>query len=41
MGKVIAKVRENKKTGQKSATIPKEAKKIKRGDYIEIKKMKR
>lgn len=39
MEKVIVKVRVNKKTGQKSVTIPKEAKQIKEGDYVEIKKV--
>lgn len=38
--KIIIKVRANKKTGQKSGTIPKEAKEIQEGDYIEIKKIK-
>lgn len=39
MERIIVKVRVNKKTGQKSVTIPKEAKQIKEGDYIEIKKV--
>lgn len=34
--KIIVKVRQNKKTGQKSVTIPKEAKEIREGDYVEI-----
>ena len=40
MRKIIVKVRVNKKTGQKSITIPKEAKEIKGGDYVEINKIK-
>lgn len=40
MGKIIVKVRINKKTGQKSVTIPKEFKHIKKGDYVEITKIK-
>ncbi len=40
MDKLIVKVRINKKTGQKSVTIPKEIKEIKEGDYVEIKKIK-
>lgn len=36
MEKVIVRVRINKKTGQKSVTIPKEFKHIKEGDYVEI-----
>ena len=40
MGKIITKVRKNKRTGQKSVTIPKEAKEIKQGDYVEINKIK-
>lgn len=41
MKRVIAKVRKNKRTGQKSITIPKEVKKIKGGDYVEIKKIRK
>lgn len=37
--KVIQRVRENKYSGQKFVTIPKEDKEIKRGDYVEIKKI--
>lgn len=40
MDKIIVKVRVNKKTKQKSVTIPKEAKKIKKGDYVQITKTK-
>ena len=40
MGKIIVKVRVNKKTRQKSVTIPKEAKKIKKGDHVLITKLK-
>ncbi len=40
MDKIIVKVRVNKKTKQKSVTIPKEAKKIKKGDYVRIIKTK-
>ena len=40
MNKVIVKVRMNKKTKQKSVTIPKEAKEIKEGNYVEIIKIK-
>ena len=40
MNRIIVKVRINKKTKQKSVTIPKEAKEIKRGDYVEIIKLK-
>lgn len=40
MNKIIMKVRINKKTKQKSITIPKEAKEIKEGDYVEIIKIK-
>lgn len=40
MGKIIVKVRVNKKTKQKSVTIPKEAKEIKEGDYVQIIKVK-
>ena len=40
MKKIIVKVRKNKKTGQKSVTIPKEAEEIKEGDYVEINKLK-
>ena len=36
MSKIIVKVRMNKKTKQKSVTIPKEVKEIKEGDYVEI-----
>lgn len=36
MKKIIVKVRKNKKTGQKSVTIPKESKEINEGDYVEI-----
>lgn len=39
MGKVIVKIRINKKTRQKSVTIPKEAKHLKEGDYVEIIKL--
>ena len=39
MERLIVKVRINKKTKQKSVTIPKEAKEIKEGDYVEIKKL--
>ncbi len=37
---IIAKVRINKKTKQKSVTIPKDAKKIKKGDHVVITKLK-
>ena len=40
MDKIIVKVRVNKKTKQKSVTIPKEAKEIKEGDYVQIIKLK-
>lgn len=40
MNKIIMKVRINKKTKQKSITIPKEAKEIREGDYVEIIKIK-
>ena len=40
MNRIIVKVRINKKTKQKSVTIPKEAKQIKGGDYVEIIKLK-
>ncbi len=40
MDKIIVKVRENKRTKQKSVTIPKEARKIKKGDYVKITKTK-
>ncbi len=40
MGKIIVKVRVNKKTKQKTVTIPKEAKKIKKGDHVLITKLK-
>lgn len=33
------KVRSNKRTGQKSVTIPKECKEIKGGDYVQIVKL--
>lgn len=36
--KHILKVRENKKTKQKSVTIPKDAPEIQAGDYVEVKK---
>ena len=39
MDRLIAQVRENKTTKQKSVTIPKENE-IKCGDYVEIKKIK-
>lgn len=39
MEKLIVKIRINKKTKQKSVTIPKEAKHLKAGDYVEIKKV--
>ena len=35
---VIVKVRENKRNKQKSVTIPKEARNIKKGDYVRITK---
>jgi hypothetical protein len=37
--KIIVQVRENKKNGQKTVTIPKKSK-IKCGDYVEVKKIK-
>ena len=40
MKKIIVKVRINKKTKQKSVTIPKKSKEIKEGDYVEINKIK-
>ncbi len=40
MDKIIVKVRINKKTKQKSVTIPKEAKEIREGDYVQIIKIK-
>jgi len=40
MEKVIVKIRVNKKTKQKSVTIPKEARHLKEGDYIQIIKIK-
>ena len=40
MEKLIAKIRINKKTKQKSITIPKEAKHLNAGDYVEVKKLK-
>jgi len=40
MEKLIVKIRINKKTGQKSVTIPKEAKHLKEGDYVKIEKIK-
>lgn len=40
MGKIIVKVRVNKKTNQKTVTIPKEEKKIKKGDHVLITKVK-
>ena len=40
MEKVIVKIRVNKKTKQKSVTIPKEAKHLKEGDYVKIEKIK-
>jgi len=39
MEKIIVKVRINRKTEQKSVTIPKDAKHIKEGDYVEVKKV--
>ena len=39
MGKVIVKIRINKKTKQKSVTIPKDAKDLNEGDYVEIIKL--
>jgi hypothetical protein len=39
MSKIIAKVRKNKKTGQKSITIPKKVEEIKDGDYVEVKRI--
>ncbi len=39
-GRIIVKVRMNKRTKQKTVTIPQEAKKIKKGDYVEITKTK-
>lgn len=36
MEKVIVKIRVNKKTGQKSVTIPKEAEHLKEGDYVKV-----
>ena len=39
MDRIIVKVRINRKTGQKSVTIPKDSK-IKEGDYVELKKLK-
>lgn len=38
MERIIVKVRENKINKQKVVTIPKESK-IKKGDYVEIKKI--
>lgn len=40
MDRIIVKVRINRKTKQKSVTIPKEAKEIREGDYVEINKVK-
>jgi len=40
MERIIVKVRKNKKTEQKSITIPKECGEIKEGDYVEIIKLK-
>ena len=40
MEKLIVKIRINKKTKQKSVTIPKEAKHLKEGDYVEVIKLK-
>ena len=40
MEKLIVKIRINKKTKQKSVTIPKEAKHLKEGDYVKIEKVK-
>ena len=37
--KIIVKVRINKSNGQKTITIPKDSN-IKKGDYVEIKKIK-
>lgn len=37
-GRIIVKVRENKKNKQKTVTIPKNSK-IKCGDYVEVKKI--
>jgi hypothetical protein len=39
MDKLILQVRENKKTKQKSITIPKDYPKIKKDDYVEVKKI--
>jgi len=36
MDKLIVKIRINKKTGQKSVTIPKECGYLNSGDYVEI-----
>lgn len=40
MRKLILQVRQNKRTKQKSVTIPKQAKHIKKDDYVEVKKVK-
>jgi hypothetical protein len=39
-GRIIVKVRRNKKTGQKTVTIPKKDKEINEDDYVEINKLK-
>ena len=38
--RIILRIYENKKTGQRLVTIPKKFKNIKTGDYIEVKKIK-
>lgn len=40
MKSIIVKVRINKTSGQKTVTIPKDAKHIKKGDYVQIIKIK-
>ena len=38
--RIIVKVNENKINGQKTLTVPKSAEHIKKGDYVEIRKLK-
>ncbi len=40
MERIVVKIRMNKKTLQKTITIPKEAKHLKEGDYVEVIKLK-
>jgi len=40
MGKLIAKIYQNKRTGQRLICIPKKIKDLKVGDYVEVKRVK-